>query len=113
MKKILANAQVETDALEKEYKMLNSLSNYKLNLIDIYGMETKQLDKTTYVMYVLMDLANRDWEKEILLRSQKKIYYSEEELLKILYELTRTFAELQRHNISHRDIKPQNILCRR
>ena len=110
MKKILANAQVEIDALEKEYKMLNSLSNYKLNLIDIYGMETKQLDKTTYVMYVLMDLANRDWEKEILLRSQKKIYYSEEELLKILYELTRTFAELQRHNISHRDIKPQNIL---
>jgi serine/threonine protein kinase len=73
-------------------------------------METKQLDKTTYVMYVLMDLANRDWEKEILLRSQKKLYYSEEELLKILYELTRTFAELQRHNISHRDIKPQNIL---
>ena len=110
MKKILANAQVEIDALEKEYKMLNSLSNYKLNLIDIYGMETKQLDKTTYVMYVLMDLANRDWEKEILLRSQKKLYYSEEELLKILYELTRTFAELQRHNISHRDIKPQNIL---
>ncbi len=110
MKKILANAQVEIDALEKEYKMLNSLSNYKLNLIDIYGMETKQLDKTTYVMYVLMDLANRDWEKEILLRSQKKIYYSEDELLKILYELTRTFAELQRHNISHRDIKPQNIL---
>ena len=110
MKKILANAKVEIDALEKEYKIINSLSNYKLNLIEIYGMETKQLDKTTYVMYVLMDLANRDWEKEILLRSQKKFYYSEDELMKILYELTRTFSELERHNISHRDIKPQNIL---
>ena len=57
-----------------------------------------------------MDLAVRDWEKEIEIRGIKKHFYSESELIKILKELTHTFAELQRHNISHRDIKPQNIL---
>ena len=61
-------------------------------------------------MYVLMYLALYDWEKEITTRNQSKTYYSEKELIQILKELTNTFAELQKLNISHRDIKPQNIL---
>ena len=39
----------------------------KINLVNIYGMETKQLDSTTFVLYVLMDLASSDWEREILI----------------------------------------------
>ena len=61
-------------------------------------------------MYVLMDLANTDWEKEILTRQKTRNYYSETELFAHLKSLISTFAELQRKNISHRDIKPQNIL---
>ena len=110
MKKIVANSIKEVNTIKSEYKMLLSLSKYKLNLVKIYGIETKQLDKTTFVIYVLMDIACRDWEKEILLRSKQKKFYTENELLRILTELVSTFAELQRHNISHRDIKPQNIL---
>ena len=110
MKKILANSEKEINVLETEYKMLLDLLPYNLNLVNIHGIETKKLDKTTYVMYVLMDLAVRDWEKEIMQRKAKKNYYKEEELLIILKELVHTFAELQRHKISHRDIKPQNIL---
>lgn len=110
MKKILANSLDEISALKSELDMLISLSKYKLNLVTIYGVEYKQLDKTTFVMYVLMDLAVRDWEKEIEFRKMRKNFYTEQELIVILKELTFTFAELQRHNISHRDIKPQNIL---
>ena len=110
MKKILANSEKEINVLEKEYNMLLDLSPYHLNLVNIHGIETKKLDKTTYVMYVLMDLAVSDWEKEIMQRKAKKNYYKEEELFIILKELVHTFAELQRHKISHRDIKPQNIL---
>ena len=110
MKKILANSMEDIKAIESEYKMLNDLSPYNLNLVKIYGIETKRLDKTTYVMYVLMDLAIRDWEKEIMIRSKQKNYYKENELIQILKELIHTFAELQKHKISHRDIKPQNIL---
>ena len=110
MKKILASSLSEINSLKNELDMLSSLSQSKLNLINIYGKEYKQLDKTTFVLYVLMDLADRDWEKEIELRRYKNNFYSENELLKILKELVYTFSELQRKNISHRDIKPQNVL---
>ena len=110
MKKILANSLDEISALEKEYNLVLSLAPLKLNLINIYGMETKQLDRTTYGMYVLMELAVRDWEREINLRKNKNRFYSEDNLITILKELAKTFSELQKNNISHRDIKPQNIL---
>ena len=57
------------------------------------GIQIKKLDKLTYVMYVLMELTNLDWEKEIMQRSKKKIYYSEKEL--ILIKLIETFSYLQ------------------
>jgi serine/threonine protein kinase len=110
MKKILASSVEEINALINEYDMLKSLSMYNLSLINIYAIDTKQLDKTTHVMYLLMDLALCDWEKEIEHRGTKQQFYTESELIIILKSLTQTFAELQRHNVSHRDIKPQNVL---
>ena len=113
LKKILANSTKEMEMLKSEYELLLGLEGLNINLIHIYGIENKKLDKTTFVVYVLMELAICDWEKEISNREKKKNYYSEEELIIILKNLIFTFAELQRHNISHRDIKPQNILlCR-
>ena len=111
MKKILTSSPSEMASLTSEYEIMHSLSNNPhLNLVKIHAMQTKQLDKTTHVMYVLMDLAIHDWEKEITIRNSKKQHYKEQELLQILKQLVVTFAELQRRNISHRDIKPQNIL---
>ena len=110
LKKLLANSIKEMEMLKSEYELLLGLEGLNINLIHIYGIENKKLDKTTFVVYVLMELAICDWEKEIAHREKKKRYYSEEELIIILRNLINTFAELQRHNISHRDIKPQNIL---
>ena len=112
LKKIVATSLKEIESLKHEYEILLSLQQCetKMNLVTIHGIQTKQLDPTTYVMYVLMDLATTDWEKEILARQKRKLYYTEKELLEIIHSLITTFAELQRKNISHRDIKPQNIL---
>ena len=110
LKKLLANSVKEMEMLKSEYELLLGLEGLNINLIHIYGIENRKLDKTTFVVYVLMELAICDWEKEISNRDKKKRYYSEEELIFILKNLIYTFAELQRHNISHRDIKPQNIL---
>ena len=110
LKKLLANSIKEMEMLKSEYELLLGLEGLNINLIHIYGIENKKLDKTTFVVYVLMELAIYDWEKEIINREKKKKYYSEEELIIILKNLIYSFAELQRHNISHRDIKPQNIL---
>ena len=110
LKKLLANSVKEMEMLKSEYELLLGLEDLNINLIHIYGIENKKLDKTTFVVYVLMELAICDWEKEIFNREKHKRYYSEEELIIILKNLIYTFAELQRNNISHRDIKPQNIL---
>ena len=113
MKKILVNSENDIKKIEHEYQILIDLNLEKerpLNLVKIYGYYSNQLDPTTYVIYVLMELAITDWEKEILSRQKTKKYYSEKELMIILSTLINTFAELQKKNISHRDIKPQNIL---
>ena len=60
--------------------------------------------------YEIMEFAEKDWETEILRRREKKKYYSEYELMEIFQHLIKTFALLQKNHITHRDIKPQNIM---
>jgi hypothetical protein len=116
LKKIIGSSEKEIKSLKQEYQILYDIqSNFneqlnKINVVNIYGLSTKQLDPTTYVMYVLMELSKTDWEKEILFRQRQNLFYGEEELFKILFNLVDTLAKLQKENISHRDIKPQNIL---
>ena len=57
-----------------------------------------------------MDLAEHDWEIEINNRFKEKRYYSENELISILKQLTSACVYLQKKEIAHRDIKPENIL---
>jgi len=110
MKKLICNSIKEIDILKKEYEFLYNFEDLNINLIKIYGIEIKKLDKTTFVMYVLMELAKIDWEKEIMHRKKTNNFYSEKELIFILKDLITTLSKLQQNNISHRDIKPQNIL---
>ena len=62
--------------------------------------------------HTLMEFVEKDWEKEILMRINHKKLYSEKNLINILGQLISTCALLQKNKISHRDIKPQNILCK-
>ena len=56
-------------------------------------------------------MANNDWDKEIKSRLKKRKNYTEKELINILRELTDALLFMQKElKISHRDIKPQNIL---
>ena len=57
-----------------------------------------------------MEKAERDWDNEIIERSQKINYYTEKEILDIMSQLIGTLSLMQRNHITHRDIKPQNIL---
>jgi serine/threonine protein kinase len=103
----------EINEKKKEYELLIHLNNEipNLNTVKIIGIQTKKLDKLTYVMYILMELADYDWEKEIKRRTKNKLYYNEDELINILKSVIDTFSLLQTKGISHRDVKPQNILC--
>ena len=110
LKKIMVNSQKEIDFFRKQYNFLLQLEKLNINLVHTYGVEMKKFDKITYVMYVLMELAKTDWEKEISSRRVKRLYYKENELIYILKNLVNTLSQLQKNSISHRDIKPQNIL---
>ena len=67
-------------------------------------------NKNEYNYYELMEIGERDWEKEIIARSKSNSYYTENELFNIASQLIKTLALLQKNRITHRDIKPQNIL---
>ena len=111
LKKLIGTNEYDFEALQHENDILRSISSSKnLSVINIYGMQSKKLDKTTKVLYILMELAESDWEKEIRKKFLKKEYYKENELISIIKILIKSFSELQKEKISHRDIKPQNIL---
>ena len=108
MKKLVYSEELDVQTVIKEYRMCYKLKHP--NVVQILGIYSKQLDKTTYVVYVLMEVGLTDWEKEIKTHIEKNIFYTEKELIHIIKQLTQVFSFLQKSNISHRDIKPQNIL---
>ena len=112
LKKIIADSSDDINSIKQEYQILIDIqnNNKNINVVNIIGISNYKLDMTTHVLYVLMELASTDWEKEILKRKSTKKYYDENELMNILSILIKSLAILQKQNISHRDIKPQNIL---
>ena len=113
LKKITINDKIELKENQEEYNLILQLTKEypELKIINIYGIEIKKLDKYTTVMYVLMEAAKCDWEKEIMHQLELGSYYKEDHLTKILIDLVKSLAILQRKGICHRDVKPQNILC--
>ncbi len=93
---------------------LNILINFikktkSKNVVKVFGTLYEQINQI-YKCYVLMELAQSDWEVEIKYRSRHKLYYSESDLMNIIKQLIKSYSLLQKNNITHRDIKPQNIL---
>ena len=60
--------------------------------------------------YELMEMCDMDFEKEIKIRSVNFRYYSQQEMYNLMLQLITTLSFLQKCHITHRDIKPQNIL---
>jgi hypothetical protein len=90
----------------------NFIKNTKAEgIIKIYGnLILKNNVNLEYQYYELMEKAERDWDQEIRVRSQYNLFYKESELLNILTQIVSTLVSLQNSHITHRDIKPQNIL---
>ena len=78
LKKIIAASSSSIRSIKNELQILLDIQNsgQALNAVNIYGITSSQLDITTYALYVLMELASTDWEKEILERkkNQKSLF---------------------------------------
>ena len=112
MKKMILRTMEELNINQEKTNILfNFIKKTNSNgVIRLYGDQCEQKNEAEYIYYVLMELASIDWENEIKKRSDNKKFYTEGELMEILNQLISTFALLQKNNITHRDIKPQNIL---
>ena len=108
LKKFISHSKEELKNINLEFELLAKYKNP--HILKIYGMTSCVLDNTTFALYILMENAQCDWYKEIRNRVSVSKYYKEKELLNILGQLVSGFSFLQKHNICHRDIKPQNIL---
>ena len=112
MKKMILRNKIEIKKNQEQTDLVYDVikSTKTKGVINIYGAQCIKVTSAEYHFYVLMELANIDWEKEIKKRKENKDYYTEGELFDILKQLTETFSLLQKNHITHRDIKPQNVL---
>jgi NIMA (never in mitosis gene a)-related kinase len=108
MKKMIAHKKRELRNFKQEFELMHTIQHE--NILKIHGLCERVLDKTTYALYIVMEPAISDWDNEIRNRQLKRKPYSEEELIHIIKQIIEGLAFLQYNKISHRDIKPQNVL---
>ena len=109
LKKIIAQSIQKVSEFVKEFELVNLCQHP--NILKIYGLNINLLDHSTYSIQVLMEKAERDWNKDIKRRLQEEKYYTEKELLSIMKQLNLALLYMkEKLNIAHRDIKPQNVL---
>ena len=108
LKKLTAHDFKLLEEFQREFEIAYKIEHD--NILSLYGICIRVYDSTTFALFVLMDLAECDWEVEINKRFKEKKFYKEEELILILKQLTNALVYLQNKQIAHRDIKPENIL---
>ena len=108
LKKIVCRDYNEVIKHKNELELIYSVKHE--HILSINGISFRYLDETTSAIYVLMELAQNDWNMEIKRRIIARKYYKEFEIIDILKQIIQGFLFLQEKNIAHRDIKPQNIL---
>ena len=97
---------------QEELKMIKDFRDKTGNdgIIRTYGQKIVTNKNGLYDFYEIMEYAEKDWEQEIIDRAKFHLVYKENELLAIMAQIINTFALLQKNHITHRDIKPQNIM---
>ena len=112
MKKMELNSLEELKEFQNKVKIVKDLveKTNHYGFVKIYADKFVTLYNYKILYYVIMELGERDWEKEIKIRFLNKQYYTENELFQIIYQLVKTLSLMQKNKVSHRDIKPQNIL---
>jgi len=114
MKKLDIQTTEELNEFKSKVKIVDDL--YKktnhIGFVKLYADKVVILynQPICYNYYIIMELGERDWEKEIQMRLLHQKYYTEYELYQIIYQLVKTLSIMQKNNVTHRDIKPANVL---
>ena len=86
------------------YKLQYNLMT-NTNVTKIYS-----INFTNEEFSVLEELGINSWNSEIATMKKMKKFYSEEDLVNIIYQITSTLEVLQRKDLCHFNINPKNII---
>ena len=113
---IFALKEVEAKNLDKlnEYKeeaVQLSKAQHHPTVMQSYGYYFYETSHNSYKLGIISEYIHRNLNLEVVYRIREKqhLYWSEDKLLKIAYNLIDTFAYLEHIGICHRDIKPTNL----
>jgi hypothetical protein len=115
MKKLNLFGQEELIILQHKVKIVQNLQKKTGHngFTTIYGDKCIPAPRPNeYHYYIIMELVEKDWEVELKRRRMNSEFYAEFELLDIVKQLVKTLSIMQKNNVTHRDIKPQNVLIK-
>ena len=115
MKKLNLFGQEELIILQHKVKIVQNLQKKTRHngFTTIYGDKCIPAPRPNeYHYYIIMELVEKDWEVELKRRRINAEFYTEYELLDIVKQLVKTLSIMQQNNVTHRDIKPQNVLIK-
>ena len=113
---IFALKEIEAKNLDKlnEYKeeavQLSKVQHHP-SVLQSYGYYFYETSHNSYKLGIITEYIHRNLNLEVVYRIREKqhLYWSEDKLLKIAYNVIDTFAYLEHIGICHRDIKPTNL----
>ncbi len=104
MKKKVLTQKSDLDKLlysyKLQYELMNDTNVTKINSINYSNEEFS----------VLEELGINCWNSEIATMKKMKKFYSEEDLINIIYQISTTLQILQKKNLCHFNINPKNII---
>jgi serine/threonine protein kinase len=104
MKKKVLMHHNDLKNLLNSYKIQFSLMN-EANITQIYSINYNDDEFS-----VLEELGINSWNSEIATMKKMKKFYTEEELINIIYQLSSSLELLQKKDMCHFNINPKNII---
>ena len=114
--KLYVLKEVEERNLDKlnEYKeeavQLSRVQNHP-NILQFYGYYFYETPHNTFKLGIISELITNDSNLELIYRKREKsrIFWTEPQLLQMIYSMIDAFSYLEYIGICHRDIKPTNL----
>ena len=110
---VVLKQQIHSDIREVSKAMQEAITFMALqhpNIVKMYDFYVESHGKTGFVSNLVMERMERDLAEEVYRRTRKEKRWEEWELVEMMRDVVKALNYAEKQGVSHRDIKPQNIL---